>query len=119
MTIIALFALTFAAFAAEDPAGTWKATMDTPMGAAESTIVLKIDGNKLIGTVSGGPGPGPQQPQEIAEGKFSGNKITFSVKSDFGIQTYSGTIKGDEMKLTMSVGDGQFTLDLVAKRDKQ
>jgi hypothetical protein len=112
--IIAVCGLAFMAIAAEDAAGTWKATLDTPNGPAENTFVLKVDGDKIAGTVTSGM----MGTQQISGGKLDGDKITFSVTSDFGVITYAGNIKGDDMKLTLTVGDGQFTLDLTAKRQK-
>ena len=38
--------------------------------------------------------------------------------SDFGLLAYTGTIKGDTMSLTLTVGDGQFTLPVTATRAK-
>jgi hypothetical protein len=99
---------------AEDATGTWKATLDTPNGAEETTIVLKAEGDKVTGAVSSGMlGERP-----ISDGKVDGGKIAFSINSDFGLIAYAGTIQGDDMKLTLTVGDGQFTLDFVAKRQK-
>ena len=46
----AVLALAVVAFAA-DIAGTWKGTMETPMGSMENTIVLQADGATLTGSV--------------------------------------------------------------------
>lgn len=102
-----------AALGQENAAGTWKATMETPNGSAENTFVLAVDGAKVTGSISGMMGT-----VQIADGKLDGDKISFSINTDFGTISYSGTIKGDEMKLTLSAGGGQFTFDLVAHRAK-
>ena len=102
-----------AALGQENAAGTWKATMETPNGAAENTFVLAVDGAKVTGSISGMMGTVP-----ITDGKLDGDKISFSINTDFGTISYSGTVKGDEMKLTLSAGGGQFTFDLVAHRAK-
>jgi hypothetical protein len=112
--ILAVCGLAFMAMAAEDAAGTWKATLDTPNGPAENTFVLKVDGSTVTGTISSAM----MGEQKISAGKIDGDKISFSITSDFGVIAYAGTIKGDDMKLTLTVGDGQFTLDLTAKRQK-
>ena len=112
--LIAILAFSFSALAAEDANGTWKATLETPQGAMENTFLLKIDGGKVTGTISSQM----MGSQQISDGKIDGDKITFSITSDFGVISYSGTIKGDDMKLTLTVGGGQFTLDLTAKRVK-
>ena len=112
--LIAILAFSFSGLAAEDANGTWKATIETPQGAMENTFLLKIDGGKVTGTISSQM----MGSQQISDGKIDGDKITFSITSDFGVISYSGTIKGDDMKLTLTVGGGQFTLDLTAKRVK-
>lgn len=113
--VTAVLGLAFAALGAEEAAGTWKATLETPNGAQENTFVLKVDAGRITGTVSGGM----LGTVQISEGKVDGDKISFSINSDFGVIRYSGTIKGDDMKLTLVAGDGQFTLDLSAKRSKE
>jgi hypothetical protein len=106
--------VSFMALAAEDPAGTWKGTMETPMGSQGNTFVLKVDGGKLTGTLS----HDMMGSRQISDGKIDGERISFSVNSDFGIITYSGTVKGDTLKPTITAGDGQFTLDINATRVK-
>jgi hypothetical protein len=100
---VLLAAAALVAFAA-DVSGTWKGSMETPMGSMESTFVLKADGVKLTGTVQGGPGPGGDM--KIEEGKIDGDKVSFSVSMEFGKITYSGTFTADELKLKMAVGGG-------------
>lgn len=111
---MAVLGCTCAALGAEDAAGTWKATLATPNGAEESTFLLKVDAGKITGTVSGGM----LGTVQIDEGRLEDDKISFSITSSFGVIRYSGTIKGDDMSLTLVVGDGQFTLDFIAKRVK-
>lgn len=114
LLFLAIVGFTCAALGAEDAAGTWKATLQTPGGAEENTFLFKVDGGKVTGTVSGGMlGTLP-----IDEGEVEDDKISFSISSDFGVIRYSGTIKGDDMSLTLVAGDGQFTLDFNAKRVK-
>jgi len=112
--LIAVLALSVMAVAAEDATGTWKATLETPNGTVVNTFVLKMDGGKVTGTISSDM----MGTQQIADGKMDGEKISFTVSSDFGVITYVGTVKGDTMNLTLTVGDGQFTLPVNAKRTK-
>ena len=40
------------AVSAADVSGTWKAAIETPNGALETTFQFKVDGNKLTGSAS-------------------------------------------------------------------
>jgi hypothetical protein len=117
--IFLLAAFSLAAFAA-DVTGSWKASMDTPNGSMDMTFVLKADGNVVTGAVQSQMGE-----MKIDDGKLDGDKISFSISpGDFGKLTYTGTIKGDEMTLTMGFpgggpgGDMPAMPPLVAKRAK-
>jgi hypothetical protein len=110
--LTALLAFSFAALAAEDATGNWKATIDTPNGSQVQTFALKMDGGKVTGTI----GSEMLGSMQIAEGRMDGDKISFSITSDYGVIRYAGTVSGDTMKLTITVGDGQFTFDITAAR---
>jgi hypothetical protein len=110
----ALLAFSFVALAAEDATGNWKATIDTPNGSQTQTFALKMDGGKVTGTI----GSEMLGNTQIADGKMDGDKISFSITTDFGVIHYAGTVSGDTMKLTITVGDGQFTFDISAARVK-
>ena len=112
--LTALLAFSFAAMAAEDATGNWKATIDTPNGSQVQTFALKMDGGKVTGTI----GSEMLGSMQIAEGKMDGDKISFSISTDYGVIRYAGTVSGDTMKLTITVGDGQFTFDISATRIK-
>ena len=114
VVVMAILGLSFAALAAEDATGNWKATIDTPNGAQIQTFALKADGGKVTGTI----GSEMLGSLQIAEGKMDGDKISFSTSSDYGVIRYAGTVSGDTMKLTITVGDGQFTFDITATRLK-
>jgi hypothetical protein len=100
-----------AAFAA-DVTGSWKGTMDTPMGAMDLTATLKADGNAVSGTLNF-----MGNDQKIEKGKLDGDKISFEINMEFGTMAYSGTVTDDELKLTVAVADNQ--VPLVLKRVKQ
>lgn len=100
--ILLLAVLSLSAFAA-DVTGSWKASMETPNGSMEFTFVLKADGNVVTGAMQTQMGE-----MKIEDGKLDGDKISFAVSpGDFGKMTYSGTVKGDEMTLTMGFAGGQ------------
>jgi hypothetical protein len=113
LLFVAVLGLTFSAFGDEGAAGTWKGTLETPNGAQENTFVLKVDGDKLTGSITSAMGT-----IDISDGKVDGDKVSFAINTDFGVISYSGTVQGDEMKLTLSAGEGQFTLNFVAHRAK-
>lgn len=91
-----------------DPAGTW--TWSTPgrNGGPDrvSTLKLKVDGEKLTGTISmpGGRQGGQAQAREteIENGKVKGDEISFSVTREFNgnkfTSKYNGKVSGDAIK---------------------
>jgi hypothetical protein len=92
--------------------GTWKGTMETPMGAMENTITLKADGANLAGSVK----------TEFFESKIEnatlkGDKVSFVITMDFGTLKYDGTLAGDDLNFSVTGPDGSPT-ELKAKRQK-
>ncbi|HEU0179490.1 MAG TPA: hypothetical protein VFV58_35100 [Blastocatellia bacterium] len=84
-------------------AGNWKLTLETPNGAANPSLVLKQDGEKLTGTYKGRFGESP------LEGAIKGKEIKFTVKVNAQGQEiqleYAGTVDGDSMKGKVKFGD--------------
>lgn len=68
-------------------------------GGNENTLVLKQDGTKLTGSLTGGRG-GEQQ---IEDGSVDGTAIKFAVTREFNgnkfTTHYEGTVDGDTLKL--------------------
>ncbi len=68
-------------------------------GGGETTLVLKQDGEKLTGTLTGGRGG----EMKIDEGTVDGNKIKFAVTRDWNgnkmTTNYEGTVDGETLKL--------------------
>ncbi|MEO8368735.1 MAG: hypothetical protein ABI806_06020 [Candidatus Solibacter sp.] len=117
LRIFSLMAV-FALLAFADATGTWKASIETPNGAMENTFTLKVEADKLSGTVTMGQmGEAP-----ISEGKVDGDNVAFAVVRDFnGNQfriNYKGKVAGDEMKLTGEVVGMDRTFEMTAKRSK-
>ena len=111
--LIAVLGLSLVALAAEDATGTWKVSVETPGGTQVNTIVLKMEGGKVIGTM-GSEAMGTVQ---IADGKMDGENISFSINTaDYGAVAFSGKVKGDKMPLTLRVGD--YAQDIEATRAK-
>jgi hypothetical protein len=111
--LAALLAFSSMSLATANVIGNWKATIETPDGSHEQTFEFKMDGGKLTGTVGSEMGSLP-----IGDGKLDGDRISFSARSEQFALRYSGTVSGDTMKLTVTVGDGQFTFNANATRVK-
>ena len=107
----AVLALAVVAFAA-DIAGTWKGTMETPMGSMENTIVLQADGATLTGSVKT-----DFFEAKVENGKLDGDKVSFEINIEFGKLAYEGTVAGDDLKLNVTAPDGN-KIPLNAKRQK-
>src|SRR5262245_66303207 len=83
--------------------GNWKLTLETPNGAANPSLVLKQDGEKLTGTYKGRFGEAP------LEGSIKAKEIKFTVKvnaqgQEFKLE-YAGTVEGDTMKGKVKFGE--------------
>jgi len=111
-----MLALTFVC-AAADVTGKWVAQVPGREGQTRETVFdLKADGEKLTGTMSGRGEPAP-----IADGKVSGETISFTVTREFGGNTmkwtFTGKVAGDEMKMKREGGQGE-PREFAAKRMK-
>jgi len=116
--ILALLIAAAMPAAAGDLLGRWTAEFDTPIGVQKYVYEFKKSGDALGGeaTFERSIGSGTVQLKNV---KVDGDKISFdeplSVEGNELTITYSGTLAGDEMKLTRTVG--QFgTEELTAKR---
>ncbi len=128
-TVAGFLAIGFAASAkAADATGTWKWSTAGRGGgqAREFTLKLKVEGDKLTGTVST-PGRQGAQARETAieNGKVKGDEISFSVTREFGgnkmTTKYSGKVTADTIKGKTEFernGEAQ-SRDWEAKREKK
>jgi hypothetical protein len=115
---VALFVWVLAAtsYAADDSAnvaGTWNFTV--ARFNIEQTFVLKQDGEKIAGTFAPkghfiGSGP--------LEGTVKGNIISFHVTTSHGPDGYKGTVDGDNMEGTVTIGTDTNPVPWTAKRAK-
>src|SRR5262245_12478388 len=99
---------------AENVAGTWKGSYPGRDGQTrESTIMLKAQGEKLTGTVSGQRGE-----SEIKDGIIKGDDISFSVVRNFGgndvTVKYKGKVVGDAIQFKVEAGERSY--EMTAKR---
>jgi hypothetical protein len=110
-----LWAAMQATTAGADVAGEWAMTYTTHEGVKmSSTLTLKVEAGALTGTISS-----PRGSIAIEEVSVKGSDITFAVtRVGFGDKIridYSGTVKGDTMKLKMKAG-AREPIDITAKR---
>jgi hypothetical protein len=103
----ALTALTWGLTWGADIDGKWTVQTQGRNGAQTQTLTLKFDGAALTGSLDGGRGGAV----EITEGKMDGANVSFKVTRagrNGGNQTttYTGTLSGDDLKLTRSGGGG-------------
>jgi hypothetical protein len=104
-----------------DVSGKWTAQVPGRDGQPqETTFTFTVEGDKLTGAVSGRQGDTP-----IADGKISGDEISFTVtrerQGNVIKQLYKGKVSGDEIKLTRSVEGGQGNrppVEFTAKKAK-
>ncbi|HLN32140.1 MAG TPA: hypothetical protein VK395_30705 [Gemmataceae bacterium] len=103
-----------------NPTGTWKYTADVNGQKLDVTIKLKLDGDKLTGTVSVA-----DMESKIEDGKFKDGDISFKVNREFnGNQItikYKGKVKGDTFKGKRDLErNGETnTREFEAKRSKE
>ena len=103
--IAVLGAALAAAALAADVTGKWTTQVPGRDGTPrEQTIMLKADGDKLTGSVSG-----RQSDTPIQDGKISGDDLSFVVVRSFGgnevRQVYKGKVVGSEIKFTIQTGE--------------
>ena len=103
-----------------DPTGTWKYEAEFNGQKRPVTIKLKLEGDKLTGSV-----PGRNNTEtKIEDGKFKDGDVSFTVTRERNgqkfTQKYSGKIDGDTFKGKMEMErDGQnITREFEAKREK-
>ena|SRR2546425_941335 len=102
--ILALGAVAQAQDKKADPTGTWTWSQPGRNGGPErkSTLKLKLEGDKVTGTLSA-PGRGGQSSDvAISEGKLKGDEISFAVTREVQgnklTAKYNGKISGDSIK---------------------
>jgi len=110
----------FAGVVQADPTGTWKWSTEVGGQTRETTLKLKLEGDKLTGAVVGRN----NQETAIEDGKFKDGEVSFKVTRERNGQKfttkYSGKLSGDAIKgKTESERDGQVqSRDWEAKKAK-
>jgi len=124
LAVCLILALGFAAKAQgqakkADPTGTWKWSLTNQNAQVrESTLTLKLEGDKLTGSISGRGGD-----TAITGATLKGDEISFQVTRESGGNTvtnkYSGKLSGDTIKGKMEFNRGgeAQSRDWEAKRE--
>lgn len=80
--------------------GRWTGTLDW----FKVVMSLKVEGKKLTGLVYA-----PTADYVITDGKVTGDAFSFSIEGNNGSKTqYDGTVKGDDMALTIKMGEREL-----------
>jgi len=94
---------------AADVAGKWIAQAPSGQGTSEITLIFKVDGTTLTGTLDNSVMPGAI---EIKDGKIQENDISFHVLRTFGENemkvVWKGKISGDEIRFTREIEGGMM-----------
>lgn len=105
-----------------DPTGTWKWETERGGQKRETTLKLKLDGDKVTGTITGGRGKA--EDVKIEDGKFKDGQVTFSVTRERGdvkiVTKYAAKADGDTLKgtATSERGGREQKQEFEAKREK-
>ncbi|MBL9199799.1 MAG: hypothetical protein JNL39_04790 [Opitutaceae bacterium] len=107
---VAAFALTaaVAVAASASVAGTWKWTQQGRQGGqgTERSLMLKVDGGKVTGTLKGfSMGQFEVPDTAIGDAKFADGKLSFTVTTEFNgnkrVSKYEAKIDGDKLTGTI------------------
>jgi hypothetical protein len=82
--------------------GTWKITLETPLGARSATLTLASAGSALNGTMSGDAGS-----TEIYDGKVDGDQISFKADVTQPMPltlAFSATVNGGALSGSVALG---------------
>ena len=82
--------------------GSWKITMNSPMGSQEATLTLNTDGGSLSGSMAG-----PQGTQEFEGGSIDGNNLQWVVDMTQPMPMkleISAAVDGDDISGNVKLG---------------
>ena len=109
------------AFAA-DVTGKWKGEFQSPDGQSiTNEFTFEVKGETLTGTVVSSRSP---EPVKIEDATLKGDDVAFTVTRNMDGNAiklrYTGTVKGDELplKVTIDAGGQTFDFEILAKRQK-
>lgn len=113
LSIIASTAIVSSSVCAQSIAGTWNATVTSPVGVGTPTIVFQVKGDSVTGTMKRPAGEAP------LSGTIKGNALKFTYTIQYNsepmVVTVTATVAGDSLKGSVDFG-GLATGDISAKR---
>ena len=116
LAIVAIAATSGLAADDAKPEGTWKWSVDRNGTAVETTLKLKLEGDKLTGTITGRDG----KESAIEEASYKDGEVKFQVSRDRNGQKfvikYAGKVSGDT--ITGNIEAGENKRDWKAERVK-
>ena len=83
--------------------GTWKLTVNTPMGAQESTLVISTAGGNATATQSAGS----SEPRPVDDVAVNGNNVSWkaSITKPMALTLeFNGSVDGDRMNGQVKLG---------------
>src|SRR5262245_14098030 len=96
--VVVLLGFAGTARGADDPTGTWKWSVERGGQTIETTLKLKLDGDKLTGAVVGNN----NQETAIGDASFKDGEVSFTVTRERNNQKfvtkYKGKLSGDSIK---------------------
>jgi hypothetical protein len=119
VVVVAILAMAGTARAADDPTGTWKWERKFNDQTIAISLKLKLEGDKLTGTLTA-----RNMDTDIQDGKYKDGDISFTVTRERNgqkfNQKYNGKLSGDAIKGTVEIERNGETMkvDWEAKRDK-
>lgn len=109
-TLAALLALAPAA-SAQELAGTWELSWETPRGAQTTTFVFAVEGMNVTGTAQMRRGENTME-VPVKNGMLHGDQLTFALEFGMGertvTQAFAATVKGDTMEGTITTPRGEM-----------
>src|SRR5207237_10899872 len=83
--------------------GKWQLTINTPLGAQQSTLTVSTSGNALSGTQSAATG----DERPIEDGKLNGDQISWKASINKPMPMtleVTATVQGDSMSASVNLG---------------
>ena len=83
--------------------GTWDLTINTPLGAQQSRLTIRVNGDSLAGTQSAATG----DEREIVDGRIAGDSLSWKASINKPMPMtleFSATVQGDAMTGSVKLG---------------